>query len=262
MLAAMIAQLGWEAMTAAERYAAIGGTAGLVSVVVSLYIAWENRRSLRKQLLISAEANTTAKLAVENQTVANEVTKRSVDDQLAMSQLARSASARIAEAGMCDVETATKNGDLAAIDWIATDADFRVLTLTLINEGMGPAYKLKLTPVSVDGHKLTYHHNAGWRLLKGGNDLWGALQPFASTPVGTFLSLPPGHTLEFRVAVRYESFRMAAKGPYFEAMYRLEFEDGHGAHTRCFAFGVLGVGVGFRAKGSVRTMADEECQPE
>lgn len=136
-------------MNASDRYAAIGGTAGFLAVVVSIIIAILNHRSTQKQLTIASKANETARLAVEGQQQANTITKLSVDDQLEGSRRARTASVRIVEATMSSRELAEKNGDLGRIEWIYPDTDYHVMTLVLINEGTGPAYKVKLTPVAV-----------------------------------------------------------------------------------------------------------------
>jgi hypothetical protein len=165
-----------------------------------------------------------------------------------MSRHARSAAVRIAEAAFCDGATARENGDLDAIPWFyegTPDVDHPVMTLTLINEGMGSAYNIQLTPISVENIALSSSHSSGLRMMREGQSFADAMEPFASRPSETFLSLPPGNIAEFRVAVRFEVFRMGWKG---YTVYSVEYEDGIGSHRKCFRIGSF-LGSGRRATG-------------
>lgn len=221
---AMAAPGWWEVMSNVERATFLGGIAGFASVVVTAVIAVDSRKTAKAQLKLAEEANKTTQLAVSSQIEANGITKLSVDDQIVANRAARSASVRIARVWNYSPENADSSNPVTA-EYEIHGGDFaRILTLLIINDGMAPAYKIRLYPLSVNGNPIVRHHR-GYHLT--GDD------PFASYPEHDYLSLPPGHTAEFRVALRFE-----ATTPITSAAYAVRFEDGNGTHERHYEFAV------------------------
>lgn len=207
----------WGAMTTAEKFAAIGGLAGLLSVIVTMFIAWDSRTTAKKQLDLASEANATTRMAV--------------DDQIAANRLSRSASLRIAEATFMGRENPHYLRYLSNVDQVAENKIVGVVLLTIINEGMSPASNVnvkanELMPSGVEGSKSMSLHKD--------EDL------FASLPMWDFLSIPPGHSEEV-------GFAMRNAGHLGERIYtqyftfRLSYRDGLGIHRRVFRVMLMGL---------------------
>jgi hypothetical protein len=209
----------WSAMTTAEQFASIGGLAGLLSIVVTVFIAWDSRKTAKKQLDLAAEANAT--------------TRMSVEQQVALDERARSASVRVVQAVFHGRTHPNFREDVRLKDLISDNGVEGIVTLALLNEGMATAYEVAIKPVfdmeaAIDGSRsITFH---------GEND------QFAFMPFKQFPSIPSDYQEQFRVAIRNIHRDGELKNKAI-LKFNVTYRDHFGHHNKTFEVNLYGLHV-------------------